>query len=126
VDGAPRLPTNGRRCRLARPINDRCGPPPPLLHTPPQGNITGSTFSCPGSVVLWGPTINLNRDPRWGRNGETSSEDPLFNSLYGAAYAEGAQVSVVYGAAYAEGAQASMRFVRLYTAVMVLRIGGRC
>ena len=30
-----------------------------------QGSIPGSTFSCPGSVVLWGPTINLNRDPRW-------------------------------------------------------------
>eukprot|EP00729_Bicosta_minor_P009164 gene9164-26032_t len=58
-----------------------------------QGHLTGSTFSCPGSVVLWGPTINLNRDPRWGRNGETASEDPLFNSMYGAAYAEGAQRS---------------------------------
>eukprot|EP00937_MAST-01D_sp_MAST-1D-sp2_P000989 g989.t1 len=56
-----------------------------------QGSIAGSTFSCPGSVVLWGPTINLNRDPRWGRNGETASEDPWFNSLYGAAYADGAQ-----------------------------------
>ena len=33
----------------------------------------------------------LNRDPRWGRNGETASEDPWFNGLYGAAYAEGAQ-----------------------------------
>ena len=33
----------------------------------------------------------MNRDPRWGRNGETSSEDPYFNSLYGAAYADGAQ-----------------------------------
>ena len=40
-----------------------------------------------------GPTINLNRDPRWGRNGETASEDPYFNGLYGAAYAEGAQRS---------------------------------
>ena len=30
--------------------------------------------------------------PRWGRNGESASEDPLFNALYGAAYAEGAQV----------------------------------
>jgi beta-glucosidase-like glycosyl hydrolase len=29
-----------------------------------QGTIKGSTFSCPGAVVLWGPTINLVRDPR--------------------------------------------------------------
>ena len=25
----------------------------------------------------WGPVINLNRDPRWGRNGEGGSEDPF-------------------------------------------------
>ena len=60
-----------------------------------QGGFRGTTFSCPGSIVLWGPTINLNRDPRWGRNGETSSEDPWFNGLYGAAYAEGAQYDPV-------------------------------
>ena len=27
-----------------------------------QGGFRGSTFSCPGSLVLWGPTINVNRD----------------------------------------------------------------
>ena len=57
-----------------------------------EGHSAPGTFECPGSVVLWGPTINLVRDPRWGRIGETASEDPLFNALYGAAYAEGAQV----------------------------------
>ena len=25
----------------------------------------------------WGPVININHDPRWGRNGEAGSEDPL-------------------------------------------------
>ena len=25
----------------------------------------------------WSPVINLNRDPRWGRNGEAGTEDPL-------------------------------------------------
>ena len=24
-----------------------------------QGGFRGSTFSCPGSIVLWGPTINV-------------------------------------------------------------------
>lgn len=24
----------------------------------------------------WGPVININRDPRWGRNGEGGAEDP--------------------------------------------------
>ena len=27
-----------------------------------QGSIRGGKYSCPGSIVLWGPTINLNRD----------------------------------------------------------------
>ena len=28
------------------------------------------------SLDCWGPVINLNRDPRWGRNGEGGLEDP--------------------------------------------------
>ncbi|GAB9462521.1 Glycoside hydrolase [Globisporangium polare] len=39
----------------------------------------------------WSPNININRDPRWGRNMETPSEDPLVNSLYGVAYTRGLQ-----------------------------------
>lgn len=39
----------------------------------------------------WSPNININRDPRWGRNMETPSEDPLVNSLYGIAYTRGLQ-----------------------------------
>ncbi|KAG6609706.1 family 3 glycoside hydrolase [Phytophthora cinnamomi] len=39
----------------------------------------------------WSPNININRDPRWGRNTETPSEDPLVNSKYGVAYTKGLQ-----------------------------------
>ncbi|KAG6579915.1 family 3 glycoside hydrolase [Phytophthora cinnamomi] len=39
----------------------------------------------------WSPNININRDPRWGRNMETPSEDPLVNSRYGVAYTRGLQ-----------------------------------
>ncbi|RLN92284.1 hypothetical protein BBJ28_00011825 [Nothophytophthora sp. Chile5] len=39
----------------------------------------------------WSPNININRDPRWGRNMETPSEDPLANSKYGVAYTRGLQ-----------------------------------
>ncbi|GMF37036.1 unnamed protein product [Phytophthora fragariaefolia] len=39
----------------------------------------------------WSPNININRDPRWGRNTETPSEDPLVNSRYGVAYTKGLQ-----------------------------------
>lgn len=39
----------------------------------------------------WSPNINVNRDPRWGRNMETPSEDPLVNARYGVAYTRGLQ-----------------------------------
>ncbi|TDH70742.1 hypothetical protein CCR75_009328 [Bremia lactucae] len=39
----------------------------------------------------WSPNININRDPRWGRNMEAPSEDPLVNSNYGVAYTKGLQ-----------------------------------
>ncbi|KAJ9453616.1 putative exo-1 [Diplonema papillatum] len=40
----------------------------------------------------WSPNINLNHDPRWGRNQEVASEDPFINGLYGAAVTNGEQV----------------------------------
>ncbi|TYZ57633.1 hypothetical protein PybrP1_003385 [[Pythium] brassicae (nom. inval.)] len=39
----------------------------------------------------WAPNININRDPRWGRNMETPSEDPLVNARYAVAYTRGLQ-----------------------------------
>ena len=38
-----------------------------------------------------GPTLNVNRDPRWGRNDEAPSEDPFYVGLYGAAWVQGVQ-----------------------------------
>eukprot|EP00750_Incisomonas_marina_P026573 INCI5925.5.p1 GENE.INCI5925.5~~INCI5925.5.p1 ORF type:complete len:777 (+),score=135.25 INCI5925.5:23-2353(+) len=43
------------------------------------------------SLDTWSPTININRDPRWGRNVESPGEDPLLNGLYGTAYLQGLQ-----------------------------------
>lgn len=43
------------------------------------------------SLDTWSPTVNLNRDPRWGRNVESPGEDPLINGLYGTAYSKGVQ-----------------------------------
>ena len=43
------------------------------------------------SLDTWSPTININRDPRWGRNVESPGEDPLLNGLYGTAYTQGLQ-----------------------------------
>jgi hypothetical protein len=39
----------------------------------------------------WGPVINLNRDPRWGRNGEAGAEDPHLMGLYATAFTDGFQ-----------------------------------
>jgi beta-glucosidase-like glycosyl hydrolase len=39
----------------------------------------------------WGPVININHDPRWGRNGEAGSEDPLLKGVYATQWALGFQ-----------------------------------
>ena len=33
-----------------------------------------------GAAVNLGPTVNVDRDPRWGRSFETFTEDPFLNS----------------------------------------------
>ncbi|OWY94589.1 Glycoside hydrolase, partial [Phytophthora megakarya] len=57
--------------------------------------LEGATENYKGGPHLgldcWSPNININRDPRWGRNIETPSEDPLVNSKYGVAYTKGLQ-----------------------------------
>ena len=49
----------------------------------------------PGHIGLdcWSPNININHDPRWGRNQEVPSEDPTVNGLYGSLYTQSLQVS---------------------------------
>lgn len=40
----------------------------------------------------WGPVINLNRDPRWGRNGESGgAEDPYLMGEVAVAWTRGFQ-----------------------------------
>jgi beta-D-xylosidase 4 len=39
----------------------------------------------------WSPNINIARDPRWGRNQEVGSEDPLINGDFGSQYTQGLQ-----------------------------------
>src|SRR4051794_13532292 len=38
---------------------------------------------------LWAPVVNLLRDPRWGRNEEGYSEDPLLTGAISTAYGSG-------------------------------------
>ncbi len=39
----------------------------------------------------WCPTVNMGRDPRWGRNDEAFGEDPLLAGSLAAAYVQGIQ-----------------------------------
>jgi beta-glucosidase-like glycosyl hydrolase len=43
------------------------------------------------SLDTWSPTINLARDPRWGRTAEVPSEDPYVLGQYALGYSQGAQ-----------------------------------
>ncbi|MFD7408678.1 glycoside hydrolase family 3 C-terminal domain-containing protein [Streptomyces sp. NPDC059866] len=43
----------------------------------------------PNGLQVWSPVVNLLRDPRWGRNEEGYSEDPLHTSRVATAYCRG-------------------------------------
>ena len=53
-----------------------------------QGDLPGGVDGC---LTAWSPTINLARDPRWGRTQETYGEDPYLTSRMGVAYVKGMQ-----------------------------------
>lgn len=42
-------------------------------------------------MTFFAPTVNLFRDPRWGRGQETPGEDPLVVARYAVAYVRGIQ-----------------------------------
>ena len=50
-----------------------------------KNNIEGKGLS------YWSPTVNIARDPRWGRNEESYSEDPYLLSCMGVAFVKGMQ-----------------------------------
>lgn len=43
----------------------------------------------PSSLVLFGPTVDMERDPRWGRNEEAYGEDPCLTGEMTIAYTKG-------------------------------------
>lgn len=43
------------------------------------------------NLSYWSPTINMARDPRWGRNEETMGEDPYLTAQLGSEFVEGMQ-----------------------------------
>ncbi|WP_165953128.1 glycoside hydrolase family 3 C-terminal domain-containing protein [Pedobacter changchengzhani] len=60
-------------------------------------NNIGESITNYGYLTYWAPTINLARDPRWGRTDETFGEDPYLTSIMGAAYVNGYQGQTMEG-----------------------------
>ena len=56
-----------------------------------ETRITHDMEEKPSSLELFGPTIDMERDPRWGRGQETYSEDPYLTAQLGVAYIKGLQ-----------------------------------
>lgn len=42
-------------------------------------------------LTFWSPTVNMARDPRWGRTPETYGEDPYLSGIMGTAFVKGLQ-----------------------------------
>ena len=55
------------------------------------GQVVGSEERGKGAMVDLGPTVNIDRDPRWGRSFEAYTEDPYLNSALAVADIDGVQ-----------------------------------
>ena len=54
-----------------------------------QGTLLDASHS--GLLTFWSPTINMARDPRWGRTPETYGEDPFLTGEIAVAFVRGLQ-----------------------------------
>ena len=54
-----------------------------------QGRLQTQLFS--DVLTFWSPTVNMARDPRWGRTPETYGEDPFLTGEMGTAFVRGLQ-----------------------------------
>src|SRR5271170_500400 len=55
------------------------------------GQVVGAEEHAKGAMINLGPTINIDRDPRWGRSFEAYTEDPYLNSAMGVGFIDGVQ-----------------------------------
>ena len=55
------------------------------------GQVIGAEQAAKGAAVDLGPTVNIDRDPRWGREFESLSEDPRLAGALAAAEIRGIQ-----------------------------------
>jgi beta-glucosidase len=56
-----------------------------------EGQAIGQELKALGRDMILGPTVNINRTPRWGRNFEGYGEDPYLTSRLAVAYIQGVQ-----------------------------------
>ncbi len=59
------------------------------------GQVIGAEEFGKGASVNLGPTVNIDRDPRWGRSFEALSEDPFLNSALDTSEIESVQGQAV-------------------------------
>jgi beta-glucosidase len=55
------------------------------------GQVVGQEELGKGAAVNLGPTINIDRDPRWGRSFEAFTEDPFLNAALATSEIDGVQ-----------------------------------
>jgi beta-glucosidase len=61
-----------------------------------QNNL-GESRDDYGNLTYWAPTVNMDRDPRWGRTDEAFGEDPYLASRMEAAFVDGYQGQTMDG-----------------------------
>jgi beta-glucosidase len=69
------------------------------------GQVVGAEERGKGIMVDLGPTINIDRDPRWGRSFESYSEDPYLN---------GALAGAEIGGVQSQGVMAQVKHYAVY------------
>ena len=61
-----------------------------------QNNL-GPSASDFGDLTFWAPTVNMDRDPRWGRTDEAFGEDPYLVSEMAGAFVDGYEGNTMSG-----------------------------
>ena len=61
-----------------------------------QNNI-GPSVNDYGDLTFWAPTVNMDRDPRWGRTDESFGEDPYLAWQMAGAFVDGYQGETMTG-----------------------------
>jgi len=69
----------------------------PSLWGKAQNNL-GPSASDYGDLTFWAPTVNMDRDPRWGRTDEAFGEDPYLAGRMAGAFVDGYQGETPAGA----------------------------